>query len=877
MSRDVATMDELAIEGCTLRVRVEGQDTRPALVLSHMLGTDLTLWDALVPELAKHFRVVRYDTRGHGGSGLGEGPVTLDRLGRDVVAILDGLAIERAHFCGLSMGGAVGLWLLAHAPARIERAVIAGSAPKLGEPAVWNGRIAAALADGMEQAVEPTIERWFSPAFVERAPEPVEAIRTLLRATSSEGYAACCGALRDMDLREAVRGVTNPVLVLRGSDDPAGTAADAEQLVEAMANATSVEVDAKHCAVIEDGPAFAAAVVKFLTAKTAPRRAPGRRAAAEASTPAKPSARRTGKRGVVAARRPVARTAPVSGKAVAKASATRKTAARAAPPAPSRRRAAAKPPRAAAPKTAPRKDTEVASSRPVKAEAPGRSKPASGKASTAATRTAAARARPTAAALRAAARTKAAAAPGKTASSKAPTASAKTKAAKPAVTPKTPAKTATTTTKGVGAKATAKAAPAKTPPAKRPPAKTSGRQARCGPPHDAGRQAGPFAGTRLRRQRAPQAVRRPAAFAVVLLGLAAWASAAGAQAVRIGIEAPLTGTDSVYGNAIRLGAEQAITDLGPGFAGRRAVPVPRDDGNDPKKGVEVARRLVADKVDLVVGPFSSAVAVPATAIYAEAGALVVTPTAAAPVVTDRGLATVFRTCGRADAEPAVVARFVAARRVARVALVHDRSAPGKEFVDGVRRRLGEIGIRDIYYGSFEKGARDVAALAGRIKAAKAELVVFGGAAADAGLLAKQLREAGARATLMGGTAMASDEFAAVAGPAADGALVVFPEDPRTRPAAADLLHRLQSRGIEPDFPVFYAYAAVQVMAQAATAAGSVEPGKIAAAMHEARTFSTVVGDLAFDAKGDPKVPDYTVYVWHRGASGRMAIDEQARS
>ena len=372
-------------------------------------------------------------------------------------------------------------------------------------------------------------------------------------------------------------------------------------------------------------------------------------------------------------------------------------------------------------------------------------------------------------------------------------------------------------------------------------------------------------------------MRHPAAFAALLLGLAAWAPAAGAQALRIGIEVPLTGPDSVYGNAIVLGAEQAIADLGAGFAGRRAVPVPRDDGNDPKKGVEVARRFVADKVDLVVGPFSSAVTVPASAIYAEGGALVVTPTAEAPAATDRGLATVFRTCGRADAEPAVVARFVAARRISRVALVHDRSGAGKEFADGVRRRLGEVGVRDVYYGSFEKGARDVAALAGRIKAAKAELVVFGGGGADAGLLAKQLREAGARATLIGGTAMASDEFATVAGPAADGALVIFPEDPRTRPAAADVLHRLQARGIEPDFPVFYAYAAVQVMAQATTAAGSVEPGKVAAAMHEGRTFATVLGDLEFDAKGDLTTPDFTVYVWHRGASGRMAIDEQARS
>ncbi len=350
-----------------------------------------------------------------------------------------------------------------------------------------------------------------------------------------------------------------------------------------------------------------------------------------------------------------------------------------------------------------------------------------------------------------------------------------------------------------------------------------------------------------------------------------------AQAVRIGVAVPLSGPDAVYGNAIVLGVEQAITDLGAGFAGRRAIAVPRDDGNDPKKGVAVAGRFVADRIDLVVGDFSSAVTMPASAVYAEAGALVVTPTAEAPAVTDRGLTTMFRTCGRADEETAVLVRFVAARRVARVAVVHDRSAAGKDFADAARRRLGEVGVKDVYYGSFEKGARDIAALAQRLKAANAQLVVFGGGGADAGLLARQLREAGSRATLMGGTAMASDEFATVAGPAADGALVVFPEDPRARAAAADLLHRLQARGIEPDFATFSAYAAVQVMAQAATVAGSLAPGRIAAAMHEGRTFATVLGDLEFDAKGDPTVPDFAVYVWHRGASGRMAFDEQARS
>ena len=466
MSRDAAKMDELVIEGCTVRVRVEGQDTKPALVLSHMLGTDLSLWDNLVPELTRHFRVVRFDARGHGGSGLGDAPVTLARLGRDVVAILDALEIERAHFLGLSMGGAVGQWLLVHAPTRIERAVIAGSAAKLGEPAGWNARIAAALAEGMEGVVEPTIERWFSPAFAERAREAVEAIRSLLRATSPQGYAACCAALRDMDLREALRAVAHPVLVVRGIDDPSVSAEDAAQIVEAVADATELELDARHCSSIEAEAAFSAAVVKFLTAKAAPHGAAGRRASAKT-----PPTRRTGGRGLVAARRPVARTARASGKAVARASGTR----RAAPKTASRKQTS---PKLASSKPTPAKPK--AASRPAPVEAAGRGKTVSAPAGRAAkkarvvparratgpARTPAAGAKPRSAAAKAAA----AETSGGTASVPAKKASGTVSSS--AYPPKAGAAKATATKATVAKTPAAKTPAAKTPAAKTPAAKT---------------------------------------------------------------------------------------------------------------------------------------------------------------------------------------------------------------------------------------------------------------------------------------------------------------------------------------------------------------------------------------------------------------------
>ena len=151
----------------------------------------------------------------------------------------------------------------------------------------------------------------------------------------------------------------------------------------------------------------------------------------------------------------------------------------------------------------------------------------------------------------------------------------------------------------------------------------------------------------------------------------------------------------------------------------------------------------------------------------------------------------------------------------------------------------------------------------------------GGGPTEAGLIARQIKETGARIAIVGGFALASDEFAGVAGSAADGALVVFPRDPATRPAATALLRRLQARGQSPDSTFFYAYAAVQVVAQAAVAANALEPRALAASLHGGIVVKTVLGDLAFDEKGDLTTPDLAVYVWHRGASGRMAVDGEA--
>ena len=363
--------------------------------------------------------------------------------------------------------------------------------------------------------------------------------------------------------------------------------------------------------------------------------------------------------------------------------------------------------------------------------------------------------------------------------------------------------------------------------------------------------------------------------ALVVFGLALPARA---EPLQIGVGAPLSGPDAVFGNQVRLGVEQAIADIDAagGFLGRTATLVPGDDAGDPKTGDAVARRFVAAHVPIVVGHFSSAVTVPASAIYADAGMIDITPSAIEPLVTDRGLATMFRTCGRSDEQAGVAALFLLKRAPSRIAILHDRTVDGKTLADAVRKDLAAGGVHEVFYGSFERGSHDLAGFVARLKASGAQIAFWGGGAGDAAILVRQLHDSGAHVTLMGGMAIASDEFAG-AGAAADGTLMVFPRDPRRNPAAASLLKRLQARGLDPDGTVFYAYAAVEILKQAAAAAGTLDPARLATTMHSGITFKTVLGDLAFDSKGDPKTPDFIVYIWRRGAGGRMTYDDPADS
>ncbi len=359
---------------------------------------------------------------------------------------------------------------------------------------------------------------------------------------------------------------------------------------------------------------------------------------------------------------------------------------------------------------------------------------------------------------------------------------------------------------------------------------------------------------------------------VVFTAVVLWTSLAAAQ-VQIGVAAPLSGSDAVFGTQLRAGVEQAVADLNAagGFLGQRAVVVLGDDLGDPKRGSAVAEDFIRRKVAIVVGPFSSAVALPASALYAAAGVLDLVPAASAVPVTERGLPTIFRLASREDEQSAIAAKYLLNRRETKVAILHDRTAAGKGLADAVRKALVAGGTRDVLYASLDKGEKDFSSLVARLRASGARIAFWGGTQVEAGLLARQIREAGLPTVVMGGVGLGSEEFAAAAGAGAEGTLMVYPEDPKQRSVAADLLRKLTARGIEPGAYVFNAYAAVQVVQQAAEVAGSLDPAALARVMHEGRPFKTVIGEVAFDAKGDLAAPDYTVLTWRRGPTGRVGF------
>jgi 3-oxoadipate enol-lactonase len=247
-----------------LNYRFDGPEKAPVIVLSNSLGTNLSMWDPQATVLCEKFYVLRYDTRGHGLSSAGPGPYSIEQLGRDVITLLDALKIERAYFCGLSVGGMTGMWLGVNAAMRMKGLVLCSTAAKIGTADTWNARIKEVKERGMAAVATTVVLRWFSENFVKKSPEVIEAMRQMLLQAPPEGYAACCAAIRDADLSQDLSRVTARTVVIAGALDPVISTSDARLVANGIPGASYLELQASHLSNIEAAPQFTEALLKFL-------------------------------------------------------------------------------------------------------------------------------------------------------------------------------------------------------------------------------------------------------------------------------------------------------------------------------------------------------------------------------------------------------------------------------------------------------------------------------------------------------------------------------------------------------------------------------------------------------------------------------------
>lgn len=251
-------------DGCRIAYRFDGPAGAPVLLLSNSLGTDMAMWAPQMAAFSERFRVLRYDSRGHGGSDAPPGAYSLDRLGRDVIELLDTLGIKAVDFCGLSLGGMIGQWLGIRAPERVRRLILANTSSYMGPPAGWDARIATVMTQGMPPLAEASVERWFTAAFNETATLAIAPIVTTLLATDPAGYAGACAAIRDMDMRRTVQLIQRPALVIGGSLDLSTPPPHSEALVKTIPGSRLCMMGAAHLSNVEAPEPFTDAVMDFL-------------------------------------------------------------------------------------------------------------------------------------------------------------------------------------------------------------------------------------------------------------------------------------------------------------------------------------------------------------------------------------------------------------------------------------------------------------------------------------------------------------------------------------------------------------------------------------------------------------------------------------
>jgi len=275
-------------------------------------------------------------------------------------------------------------------------------------------------------------------------------------------------------------------------------------------------------------------------------------------------------------------------------------------------------------------------------------------------------------------------------------------------------------------------------------------------------------------------------------------------------------------------------------------------------------------VKMVAGHYCSGSSIPASKVYADEGILQISPASTNPDYTDKGSWNTFRVCGRDDQQGQVAGAYLAAHyKGEKVAILDDNSAYGKGLADQTRAAMNAAGLKEVLDEHYVAGEKDYSALISRMKQAGIQVIYIGGYHTEAGLIARQAKEQGLNVQIVSGDALATDQFAAIAGPAGDGFMFTFPPDPRLNPAAAQVVNEFKTTGYNPEGYTLYTYAAIQIWAEAVKKAGTTDGRKVAAALKANGPWTSVIGNISFNAKGDITQPAYVFYVWKGGKYAQM--------
>ncbi len=260
-------MPTAEMRASSLHYEMSGPPRGPVVVLVNSLGCDLHMWDKVVPHLDQHFRVLRYDARGHGLSTAPPIPYSIEQLGTDLLGLLERISVETVYLCGLSLGGLVGLWLCIHAPQKITRLVLANTGARIGTREGWDERIDVVQSHGLAPIAQLALGRWFTSDYRQGHPDEMAQICDMIERTSPDGYIGCCGVLRDTDLQSQLAAIEIPCLVITGSEDPATPPADGRALHARLRNSTCLELHASHLSAWERSTEFAGAILDFFQGK----------------------------------------------------------------------------------------------------------------------------------------------------------------------------------------------------------------------------------------------------------------------------------------------------------------------------------------------------------------------------------------------------------------------------------------------------------------------------------------------------------------------------------------------------------------------------------------------------------------------------------